>query len=143
MSFRDLKVDELAKVAEFFVVDVEAASDKPTKKELIAALNSGDDPVTWEQYTDIYLKAEVPDDLTEEVPVGKPVKATEPTEEVDTSDYVLVKYDRKNPTYQVVGYSFSKRHPFVAVPPEIAEYLILRQEGFRQALPSEVAEYYK
>lgn len=149
MSFKNLNVDELKDVAEFFVVDVEAADPEkgPSKKELLAALASGDDPVTWDQYKDIYVKAK--EAGNDKAPTESGVDLTnaaaeeeEKVEAVDTSDYVLIKYDRKNPTYQVVGYTFTRRHPFASVPPEVAEYLVRQIEGFRLALPSEVTDYY-
>lgn len=149
MSFKNLNVDELKDVAEFFVVDVEAADPEkgPSKKELLAALASGDDPVTWDQYKDIYVKAK--EAGNDKAPTESGVDITnaaaeeeEKVEAVDTSDYVLIKYDRKNPTYQVVGYTFTRRHPFASVPPEVAEYLVRQIEGFRLALPSEVTDYY-
>ena len=61
MSFESLNKDELVKVNEFFAKDVEAADPEkgPTKKELIAALASGDDPVSWDDYKDIYLESDV------------------------------------------------------------------------------------
>lgn len=151
MSFKNLTSDELAEVAEFFVVDVEAAGEKPTKKELLAALSSGDEPVTWEQYNDIYLKAkasgmdknaQVEKEKEETAKDAEEASKTKPAEPKDTSNYVLIKYDRQNPTFEVVGYSFTRRHPFASVPPETAEYLVRNIEGFRLALPSEVADYY-
>lgn len=152
MSFSNLNRDELLEVVEFFVVDVDSADpEKPSKKELVAALAAGDDPVTWDQYKEIFLKAkesgqhkndEVEREKKEAEEAAK-ARATEaPVEEVDTSDYVLIKYDRQNPTYEIVGYTFNKRHPFASVPPETAEYLVRNVEGFRLALPSEVADYY-
>ena len=157
MSFQNLKVDELKKVAEFFAVDVEPAdADKgPTKKELLAALSDGDDPVTWEQYNDIYLKAVADGQDTtkgaeEAEKSDKKDKAEakdEPVEEKkvserDSEDQVLVKYERKNPTFEVVGYTFTQKHPFKSVPASVAEHLVRNVEGFRVALPSEVTEYY-
>lgn len=145
MSFSSLNKEELEKVAEFFVVDVEAAdADKgPTKKELLAALASGDEPVTWDQYKDIYLKAvetgnaepESVDDEEDVVVEAKPDKYAD-------SKRVIIKYDRKNPSYEVLGYTFSKRHPFASVPQEVAEHLVRNVEGFRLALESEVTDYY-
>lgn len=157
MSFQNLNKEELAEVAEFFVVDVEAADEEngPTKKELIAALAAGDEPVSWDDYKDTFLAAKeagtaeapkgvesLPDtDDEDSEEIATPKKAGKP-EPVDKSDHVLVKYQRKNPTWEVVGYTFTAKHPFASVPAEVAEYLIRQQEGFRLALPSEVTEYY-
>lgn len=145
MSFSTLKVEDLKKVADFFVVDVEAADPEkgPTKKELLAALASGDDPVTWDQYKDIYLKAvetgnAEPEETEEE---DEPVVEKKVDKYAD-SDKVLIKYERKNPSYEILGYTFTTRHPYATVPAEVAEHLVRKVEGFRLALPSELTDYY-
>lgn len=143
MSFQSLNKDELTAVAEFFVVDVEVADAEKgaTKKELLAALAAGDDPVTWDQYKEIYLKNAV--ELAPQAPkVEAQSAAVEEDEPEDEGNLVLVRYLRRNPTWEVVGYTFTKEHPFKSVPAEIAEYLVLKQEGFRLALPTEVSDYY-
>lgn len=156
MSFQNLKVEELVKVAKHFNVDVVTAEkDKePTKKELLAALAAGDDPVTWDDYKEYYVPAQKSENThvepvngeDEEAQARKAEEAVaeveEPAQDENTEEHVLVKYERKNPSYQVVGYSFSIRHPFQSVPVSVAEYLIRQQEGFRLALPSEVTDYY-
>lgn len=148
MSFNSLNKDELAKVAEFFQKDVVAANEDkgPSKNELLAALASdadGSDPVSWEDYNDIYLKAEKPEVTEEEKPEPKVEAKSKPVEDKkDTSNHVLIKYKRNNPTFEIVGYTFTTRHPFASVPPEVAEYLVRNIEGFSLALPSEVTDYY-
>lgn len=145
MSFSTLKVEDLKKVADFFVVDVEAADPEkgPTKKELLAALASGDEPVTWEQYKDIYLdavntgNAEPKETEDDDVPVTEPK-----VDKYADSDKVLIKYERKNPTFEVLGFVFTTRHPFATVPSEVADYLVRNVEGFRPAMPSELTDYY-
>lgn len=176
MSFQSLNKEELADVAEFFTKDVKAADDEkgPSKAELLAALASdedGSDPVSWDDYKNIYLSAkESGQDKSPEVIAAekaaeeeaakaeeaakqaaadeaalaeeesaKPVDDEEEDEEVETA---IVKFEGKNPTLQVVGYTFSKSHPFVPVPVEIAEYLISNDRRFRLALPSEVKDFY-
>jgi len=145
MAFKDLNVEELQSVANFFAVEVEKADEKKsaTKAELIAALNAGDDPVTWEQYETIYLEAKADNQLesdedAEELVERDPVEV----EPIDTSNYVLVKYERNNPYFEAVGYAFNKRHPFASVPPEVATHLVRNVGGFRLALPDELADYY-
>lgn len=148
MSFQSLNKEELADVAEFFVVDVPAADEDkgPTKKELLAALASGEDPVTWDQYKEAYLVAK---GAEPEVAVAAPVEAKpEPSvnvgavDEEDAGEQVLIKYERKNPTWEVVGYTFTTKHPFKSVPVDVASYLIRKQTGFRLALPDEVTDFY-
>lgn len=173
MSFDSLNKDELDAVTKFFAVDVEAANEDkgPTKKEYIAALESGDDPVTWEDYKEVYVPAkesgqdvnpevkaaeeaakaeaeareaeEAQADAEEESDEEEPkAAADEGDEPVDEEDFVIVKFERKNPTFEVYGYRFTKAHPYARVPEEVATKLVQEQTGFRIALPKEVADYY-
>lgn len=151
MSFRNLKVDELKSVADFFVVDVEVADEEhgPTKKELIAALSAGKEPVTWEQYNEIYLVAqaeksadELPENAEAEVQAREAEKKAKGQEPPVLEKPVVVKFEGKNPRLDIVGLTFTKQHPFASVDEETAVYLVQKQNGFRVALPSEVAEYY-
>jgi hypothetical protein len=151
MSFQNLNKDELQNVADFFVKDVEAADEDkgPTKKELIAALAAGDEddaPVTWEDYNDVYLPAKAEgadkpaDPEAEELSDKKEPEPVE--EEEDDSPKVLVKMERKNPRFDIRGYTFTKDHPFHSVDEATAEYLVTKAEGFRLAMPKEVADFY-
>lgn len=151
MALKDLKVDELKKVADFFVKDVVAAKpDKPTKKELLAALASedGQGPVTDEDYEETYLPTVAEEEANkpkEEKPVEKPKKKIPSPDDEDEegAEEVLVYYTGNNPRWDVIGYTFIKRHPFASVPLEKAEWLVKNQpERFRLALPSEVKDYY-
>lgn len=144
MDFKRLAVDELKDLAEFYVVDVTAVNDdKPTKKELLASIAAADEPITDEDYE--AFKA------TQEAAKAAPVEedksedfdgSVEPEEDVDRSNWVLVKFVGKNPRLDILGHTFYSRHPFQSVPPEHAEYIIRNLEGFRLALPSELTDYY-
>lgn len=146
MSFQSLNKDELQAVAEFFAVDVVTSEEdkEPTKKELLASLASGDDPVTWEQYKEIYLVAK---ETGNDKPVEEKAEVeSEPDEPVEDkyadSETVLIKYERKNPTFEILGYTFTNRHPYASVPEPVAEHLVRNVKGFRLALGSEVRDYY-
>lgn len=157
MSFESLNKDELTSVATFFTRDVEAADPEkgPTKKELIAALASGEDPVSWDDYKEVYLESDVKraedraQNSEEEVraaaeadpeePVDEDVAGVEPD---DAPDLVLVKMERKNGTYETHGLRFTKDHPYKSVPEKVAESILTEELGFRLALPSEVKDYY-
>ncbi len=174
MSFQSLKVDELKKVVEFFDKPVEVADEDhgPTKKELLAALASdadGSDPVSWEDYKDVYLESDVKKDedraeaqaaaaaAAEEEAVRNAeeaqAEATAPNENAAKADgeeaaekasaeeEILVRYVRKNPTWQVGAYTFTSGHPFKSLPVSVAEALV-RRGDVRLALPSEVTDYY-
>lgn len=153
MSFESLNKDELTKVAEFFNKDVVAADEDkgPTKKELIAALASddGSEPVSWDDYKDIYLKAddesESEDSTDEEQSKDDAETADEPepvSDDVSDGEMVLIKMDRKNGTFETHGMRFSKDHPYRSVPADVAEEIVEKVPGFRMALPSEVRDYY-
>ena len=62
-------------------------------------------------------------------------------EDEDSGDEILVKYVRKNPTWEQAGHRFTKDHPFKSLPVELAERLI-KSGVVVQALPSEVKDYY-
>lgn len=162
MSFESLNKDELTKVAEFFLKDVEAADDEkgPTKKELVAALAAGEDPVSWEDYKNVYLEsdvkkaedsAEVNEEearLAAEADPDEPVDEdtdeapAEPVEDEEAEDEILIKMERRNGTYETHGLRFTKAHPYKSVPASVAESIITKEDGFRIALPSEVKDYY-
>lgn len=144
MSLNTLKADELKKVAGYFVKDVVAANpEKPSKKELLAALASedGQGPVTWEDYQNLYLP-NVPTAQPEE-PKKIEKKIPSPDDEEDATEKILVKYRGKNPRWDVIGLTFIPRHPYQPVTLEQAEWLCKNQpERFSLALPSEVTDYY-
>ena len=152
MSFQNLNKEELADIVEFFVLDVEVANPEKgaTKKELLAALAAGDEPVTQEDY-DTYLAAKASgtdksreEKLEEAAKKDTPDEADEPeeAEPEDKSDWVLVKMERKNASYETSGFRFSQAHPFNSVPPHVAKYLVTKLGGFRLALSDEVTDYY-
>lgn len=155
-DFADLDVEELTALAEFFVKDVVAVDDdNPSKSELLAALASSDEdggqPVTWEDYQELFLpsrpskSADAPQkeagNPLEGVSVTKTTTTTVTVEEPVEEDTVLVKMERKNPRYDIAGYTFTQEHPFNAVPEKTAEFIV-KSGGFRLVLPSEAVEYY-
>lgn len=155
-KFQDLDAEELKDVAMFFTKDVDVADAEKgaSKLELLAALASsedGSDPVGWDDYTNIYLPAQTPKRApVEQKGAGQVDAAERMTEDElaevaeadDKADWVLVKMERKNPRYDLYGYTFTHAHPFHSVPPTTAEKMIRSTKGFRLALPSEVQDYY-
>lgn len=131
MDFEKLKKDELINVAKFFGVDI---PDGATKKVIAEALVSAE--VTKEDDENFFIDAE-----EAEVAEVKNIEDEDVTP-APVEDEVLVKYERKNPTFEVWGRTFKRDHPFASVPAETAEYLVTNVEGFRLALPSEIIEYY-
>lgn len=145
MSFNDLSKPQLIKVADFFGAGVdidEEGKTKDTKAEIIAKLEQ--DGVTEEQYESQYLvalKAAEEQKESEQEDRAQRV-GTETPSKVSKDDTLLVKMKRRNPTFSVMGYNFTQRHPFVPVPTADAEYIINHFHGFSIALPSEVEAYY-
>lgn len=133
MSFEALKVDELRKIADGFGVDL---SDVKTKAEIIAVL--AEEGVSYDMYAKFSeAKKEEVEEVTEseDAPRKQPKnKNNEPT--------VLVKMERKNPSYETYGYVFTQTHPYVAVPEKTAMDIFDSEDGFRMATPREVQEYY-
>lgn len=133
--FETLKKAELLRAAEEFGVEV---AEGAKKADIILALDT--DGVTWEMYQEAFPE----DEPEKEEPVNEePKPVSIPTQEGKTaSGQVLIKMVRANPTYQIRGYTFTRRHPFVLVDTESANYLIENAEGFRVASPREAEEYY-
>jgi hypothetical protein len=157
-SFEDLDRAELYRSAiEDFAVDV---PENANKKELIAAfVETG---ITWKDYvaqhpevapkeeekfvdretepvrpgavvTSAAVKGEVPE-KKEEIIVAQPA--------VQATGKYLIKMTRDNTIYETRGYRFTKEHPYALVEPEDASYILEVEDGFRQALPSELADFY-
>ena len=55
---------------------------------------------------------------------------------------VLVRMTRDNFRYDIIGFTFTKEHPFIAMTEEDAQKIFDKEEGFRIATPKEVQEYY-
>lgn len=129
MSFETLKVSELKKVAEDFGVDTEGLKNKA---DVIAAL--ADEGVTWAIYEKT-LDREEEEDLEDEI---KP----QPQKDLDPENTVLVKMTRANFRYDILGFTFTKEHPFVAMDKKTAQAIFDKEEGFRLATPNEVQDFY-
>lgn len=130
MSFDTLKVEDLKAIADSFGVDLEGAK---TKAEIIAAL--AEEGVSYDTYKNF---AESEKEEVEEAPAVKNKKSAAKSNETT----VLVKMERKNPTYETYGYVFTATHPFVAIPESIAQDIFDFESGFRMATPREVQDYY-
>lgn len=158
-KFEDLKPTELYRSAiEDFAIDVEE-SDKNKKSVLLAAfVESG---VTWADY--VAQHPEVAPDPEPEAPKNvvtssdvAPVedaavaaeKAEEPniivaqTPKANSNDVFLIRMVRDNVLFETRGHRFTQAHPYALVSPDDAEYILTQEDGFRQATPGELAEFY-
>jgi hypothetical protein len=132
MSFTDLKISDLRKVADTFGVDTEGSK---TKQEIIASLE--EEGISYQMY------AKFTDAEKEDVEIPEfEKKKREAKKMSSTENSVLVKMERMNHSYQASGYSFSQEHPFVAMPESDAQRIFDTQAGFRLATPREAQEYY-
>ncbi len=131
MSFDTLKVSELKKIAEDFAVDTDGLKNKAN---IIAALS--EEGVTWSIYSKTLEKNEEEDDMSQEVLPRFDAKKQL------AKDNVLVRMTRDNFRYDIMGHTFTKEHPFVAMSDENAQAIFDKEEGFRLATPKEVQEFY-
>lgn len=130
MSFETLKVAELRKIAEDFAVDTEGLKNKA---DIIAALS--EEGVTYAIYAKT-LNIEEPEAETKEE------KVLPKNDKNQSKDNVLVRMTRANYRYDIMGYTFTKDHPFVAMKEEDAQKIFDVEEGFRLATPKEAQEFY-
>lgn len=168
-KFEDLGKDELVRTAiEDFAVDLQE-EEKKSKKTVIAALV--ENSIFWDDYVACHpevapedpapttIKSNAPthgvvgeDTVTydlagatvepvEEEPVHIHV-ATPVVQSIAPSDQYLLKMVRDNPLFQTRGYTFTEEHPYALVSAEDAQYILEHEDGFRQAFPAELAEFY-
>lgn len=130
MTFETMKVAELKKIAEDFAVDTEGLKNKA---DIIAALS--EEGVTFAIYAKTLDIKEEEAEMTEQEVLPKPDKT-------QSKDNVLVRMERANFRYDILGYTFTKEHPFVAMKEEDAQKIFDVEEGFRLATPREAQEFY-
>ena len=123
MSLNSLNKEELTKLAN--KADVELTGDE-TNKQIVAKLKENN--VGYE----FYKKAFLEEDSDE---------ADETSTLFKNSD-VLIKMERKNPTFQAYGVTFTREHPYAIVNEHTAQQIIDDFEGFRLASPSEAKAFY-
>lgn len=131
MSFTDLKVTELRKVADSFAIDVAGLK---SKSEIIAALE--EEGISWQMY------AKFDNAEKQDIEVPEIEKKKREQKIMKTTSQVLVKMERNNHSYQTNGFEFSQEHPFVAMSEDDAQKIFDTQQGFRLATPREAQEYY-
>lgn len=164
-KFEDLSKDELIRSAlEDFAVDL-SDEEQGSKKTVLAALLESN--LTWNDYVAQHPEV-APEEkaavVTSNAPshgkVGEGVTTgeitvnsdpePEPTVHVATpvvqavspNDQYLLKMTRDNPLYQTRGYEFTKEHPYALVSANDAQWILENEQGFRQAFPNELAEFY-
>lgn len=145
MAFKDLENEELEAVAEFFAVDLPEDLPKTKaarKKALVAALTEGDDPVSEEDYENVYLpqKPKTAEEVAQEKAEAE--AEAEAAEAAKVRD-VLVKMKAGAGFTMGPSIKFSHTHPFALVTKDEAIYLTSNyHDRFTYATPQEAAEYY-
>ena len=129
MSFDTLTVAELKEIATEFAVDTEGLKNK---KEVIAAM--AEEGVTYSVYQKTIQAVE---EATEEIEI---LPKFDPKAQAE--DTVLVRMTRDNMRYDIIGHTFTKSHPFVAMSEEDAQKIFDTEEGFRLGTPKEVQDVY-
>ena len=124
MSFETLKVADLRKIAEDFAVDTDGLKNK---NDIIAAMS--EEGVTWAVYQKTVKDLDdAEEDADEVLPRFDPKKD-------QAKDSVLVRMTRANFRYDILGYTFTDEHPFIAMKEEDAQSIFDKEEGFRLATP--------
>lgn len=132
MSFNSLKLAELKNVADSFGVEIPS---KISKNQLVLLLEEeGISYSMYEQFANVEKEDIQPE-------VGQPARL-----QLDKENSILVKMDRENFSYQIGtsqgAVTFTKEHPFVALPESIAQEVFDLHTGFRPATPREAQEFY-
>lgn len=127
MSFENMKVAELKGIAEEFGADLSGVSKKADIIKVLREEGVTEEVVAGFSDAEHEELPEVP-----AVPAAKPVSGPE----------VVVKMERENPTFEVLGYRFTREHPYVVMSAQDAQEIFDRERGFRQATPREAQEYY-
>lgn len=132
MSFKDLKLSDLKSIADSFGVEIPTKSNK---NDVILLLE--EEGITYQMYEQ-FSNLEKED--------AKPEGPQQARLEIKKEESVLVKMDRENFSYQVGTtqgvVTFTKEHPFVALPMSVAQEIFDLHSGFRPATPREVQDFY-
>jgi hypothetical protein len=131
MSFSQMKKEELLAIVDE-VGGVVGVDVKSTKTDIIAALEEAG--ITWQTYSKIN------DEENSEDVVQNP-DATNATDNF-VGKTVLLKMERKNPTFEIQGFKFTKNHPYVVMTEKQAQDIIDAAWGFRLASPQEAKDFY-
>lgn len=155
MSFRNLNKEKLLYAAEFAGVNV---NDENTKAEIIAALEEAgfswsnyqkfveaEDRVAGESLKQAEASQRPHYEETRQGTAEEPF-ATPAAQAVQFNENVLLKMERQNGTFDILGYRFTKKQPFIVMSADEAQKVIdiasTMGGGFRIATPKEAKEYF-
>lgn len=135
MSFETLTEEQLTKIADDFVVDLDGAEGVDAIAAKIAGELSFDDVIAeFPEYA--------PEEPEEEEVVEKPVAKKAAAKKTKEEPKVLIKMTRANGTFEVRNYKFTQDHPYVLVNEDDADFICDNYRGFKLATPKEAREFY-
>lgn len=124
-KYKTMNKAELKAAAEALGVEVEEGA---TNKQIAEALEKASESTVSEVQEESENKSE-------------PVAAPQPEESKDEEEPVVVRMISKNASYTVGKYKFTHKHPFHAIDPDLANYLVSTGR-FSIATKEELKEYY-
>jgi hypothetical protein len=158
-SLQALKKEELQKLAHKFEI---AITEDTTKTDILDLLS--EEGVTYATYKKFFIDPPVEEDFVWEEEGGHLIEEKEDNGIITTATLapsnedvelesvkvekpgngksVLVKMDRQNPSFEALGWHFTKEHPYVLMPSDEASHFLDSFEGFRLATPTEAQSYY-
>ncbi len=137
-TFNHVDLATLKRVAETYGVEVEGLK----KSEIIVLFE--EEGLTWQDYKKLLnVNAKFIDEETlEETEVQDEVVAKYAEKAKAAEPKTLLKMTRKNGTFVIRGYRFTREHPFLVVTEADANYLIEVIGGFAIASPAEAKSFY-
>lgn len=133
MSLEDLTKKELLELGDQFGVELKP---QMSKENIVTELQ--ENGVTFDFVKKNKELVDQENELDADLEVEEP-----PKKKLTRENSILMLMTRKNPTFEVLGYRFTKEHPFAVVSEDDADEIMSLWEGFRPATPNEVREYYK
>ena len=133
MSLTDIDVKGLKETAEYFGVDLEGVRGKLNIVQKLE--DEGIDFTMYKEWQD-RLAAEKPEPEVHDA--GQNVQGPPVVE----GPLILLRMTRENGSYDTFGYTFTREHPFVAVPEDVANAILENEEGFRMAMQKELTDFY-
>src|SRR4051812_44198765 len=130
-NFNELNKDELKAVGDMFGSDLKSSMSKADQIKLLE-----EDGVTVSLYNQMLSESE--DHQEDEEELSERVSAPA----LDDEDVTVLKMTRKNASYEIRGYRFTRNNPFALVRDDDVDTLVEKVGGFRPATKRELAEFY-
>lgn len=150
-SFKALHLDQLRAAADYF------GSDSVGNEEAIRVALE-DDGITWEMYAKEFglplpegetfapptpdLPEKHDDWIEKEEEEVSEVVTQAPVPTLAAEQKYLIRMTRKNPYFEYGRYKFTQDKPYAIMSAEDAQSILESEQGFRQAYPKELQEFY-